>query len=68
MIYDPPEGAGLPVLKSGVAVVQKREGAKWVNSGFARVRRGGRYTYDVTAPGQYRIRYHDEHGPAVRVR
>jgi hypothetical protein len=32
------------------------------------VRRGGRYSHDVTAPGVYRLRYHDENGPAVRVR
>ena len=61
-------GRVLPVLKSGSAVVQRREGGRWVTLGVARVRRGGRYTYDVTAPGVYRLRYHDEHGPAVRVR
>ena len=38
------------------------------DAGAARVRRGGRYSYAVTAPGVYRVRYHDEHGPAVRVR
>jgi hypothetical protein len=31
------------------------------------VRRGGRYRYTVTVPGVYRVRYHDENGPAVRV-
>ena len=31
------------------------------------VQRGGRYAYDVTVPGVYRVRYHDENGPAVRV-
>ena len=61
-------GRVLPVLKSGSAVVQRREGGRWVTFGVARLRRGGRYTYDVTAPGVYRLGYHDEHGPAVRVR
>ena len=27
----------------------------------------GRYAYDATVAGTYRLRYHDEHGPAVRV-
>jgi stage II sporulation protein D len=61
-------GRVLPLLKSGVATVQWREAGKWVDLGTARVRRGGRYAYDVTAPGLYRVRYHDETGPAVRVR
>ena len=58
----------LPVLKSGVAIVQRRDAGRWVTVGTTRVRRGGRYSHDVTAPGVYRLRYHDENGPAVRVR
>jgi stage II sporulation protein D len=61
-------GRVLPVLKSGTALVQRREARKWVTVGEARVRRGGRYRYDVTVPGVYRLRYHDEDGPAVSVR
>jgi stage II sporulation protein D len=61
-------GRVLPVLKSGELTVQRRERATWVEAGKARVRRGGRYAYDVTVPGVYRVRYHDENGPAVRVR
>jgi hypothetical protein len=38
-----------------------------VKAGEARVRRGGRYSFAVTVPGVYRVRYHDENGPAVRV-
>jgi stage II sporulation protein D len=61
-------GRVLPVLKSRRALVQRREGARWVDVAHVKVRRGGRYRYRVTAPGVYRLRYHDEHGPAVRVR
>jgi stage II sporulation protein D len=61
-------GRVLPVLKSGVAIVQRRDAGRWVTVGTTRVRRGGRYSHDVTAPGVYRLRYHDENGPAVRVR
>ena len=60
-------GRVLPVLKSGRAVVQRRDAGKWIAVGVARVRRAGRYSYTVTVPGVYRIQYHDEHGPAVRV-
>ena len=60
-------GRVLPVLKSGRAQVQRRVGGKWVTVGVARVRRGGRYGYNVTVAGVYRLRYHDEHGPTVRV-
>ena len=61
-------GRVLPVLKSGRAVVQRRERAGWTDVGRVKVRRGGRYRYRVTVAGTYRLRYHDEHGPAVRVR
>ncbi len=60
-------GRVLPVLKSGTALVQRRDGKTWVTAGTVHVQRGGRYAYDVTVPGVYRVRYHDEHGPAVRV-
>ena len=60
-------GRVLPVLKGGEAIVQRRDGSSWVDAGVVRVRRGGRYSYHVTVPGLYRLRYHDEHGPAVRV-
>jgi hypothetical protein len=61
-------GRVLPVLKSRRAVVQRREGAGWADVARVKVRRGGRYAYIVTVAGVYRLRYHDEHGPAVRVR
>ena len=60
-------GRVLPVLKSGKALVQRRDAGKWVTVGVARIGRGGRYRYTVTLPGTYRVRYHDENGPAVRV-
>ena len=61
-------GRVLPVLKGGRATVQRRARSGWVDVGTVRVRRGGRYSYSVSTPGRYRIRYHDENGPAVRVR
>jgi stage II sporulation protein D len=61
-------GRVLPVLKSRRAIVQRRQGGKWVEVAKVRVGRRGRYAYDAPVPGAYRLRYHDEHGPAVRVR
>jgi hypothetical protein len=39
-----------------------------VTVGTAAVRRGGSYRAAVARAGLYRVRYHDENGPAVRVR
>jgi hypothetical protein len=47
--------------------IQLRRGSTWVKAGEVRVRRGGRYSYAVTVPGVYRVRYHDENGPAVPI-
>ena len=60
-------GRVLPVLKGVRVQIQLRRGSTWVKAGEVRVRRGGRYSYAVTVPGVYRVRYHDENGPAVRV-
>jgi SpoIID/LytB domain protein len=60
-------GRVLPLLKSGRVAVQVRRGGTWVDAGSVRVRHGGRYSFPVTVPGVYRVRYHDENGPAVRV-
>ena len=60
-------GRVLPVLKGVRAQIQLRRGRTWVKVGEVRTRRGGRYSYAVTVPGVYRVRYHDENGPAVRV-
>jgi stage II sporulation protein D len=60
-------GRVLPVLRSGRLTVQVRRGRAWIDAGTARVGRDGRYSYAVTSPGVYRVRYHDENGPAVRV-
>src|SRR4051812_44899294 len=59
-------GRVLPVLKSGRLVVQVRSGRGWSDDGTASVGRHGRYSYTVSAPGVYRVRYHDETGPAVQ--
>ena len=60
-------GRVLPLLKGVRVQIQLRQGSTWVKAGEVRVRRGGRYSYAVTVPGVYRVRYHDENGPAVRV-
>ena len=51
-----------------VTLQQRRDRGRWVTVGSTRVRRGGRYSKAVASPGVYRVRYHDETGPAVRVR
>ena len=61
-------GRVLPVLKSAQVTVQERQGGKWIGVGTTRAGKAGRYSYTVTAPGVYRVRYHDENGPAVRIR
>jgi stage II sporulation protein D len=60
-------GRVLPVLKGVRVEVQLRQSGTWVKAGETRLRRGGRYSFPVTVPGVYRVRYHDENGPAVRV-
>ena len=60
-------GRVLPVLRSGQLTVQVRNGRTWADAGTARVGKHGRYSYTVSAPGVYRVRYHDENGPAVRI-
>ncbi len=60
-------GRVLPVLKSAQVTVQQRQGGKWVVVGTTRTGKAGRYSYTVTAPGVYRVRYHDENGPAVHI-
>ena len=61
-------GRVLPVLRGARVSVQRRHGRRWITVGSTRLRRGGRYAYAVTRAGVYRARYHDETGPAVRVR
>jgi stage II sporulation protein D len=61
-------GRVLPVLRGARVTVERRHGRRWVTVGSARLRRGGRYSHAVSRPGVYRVRYHDETGPAVRVR
>jgi stage II sporulation protein D len=60
-------GRVLPVLPGARVTLQRRDGGRWVTVGSTRLRRGGRYSQAVSAAGVYRVRYHDETGPAVRV-
>ena len=60
-------GRVLPVLRGALVTLQRRDHGRWVTVGSTRLRRGGRYSQSVTQPGLYRVRYHDETGPAVRV-
>ena len=61
-------GRVLPVLKSGIATVQRRDAGAGSTSATARVRRGGRYSYDVTVPGPTACGTTTRTAPAVRVR
>jgi stage II sporulation protein D len=60
-------GRVLPVLRGQRVTLQRRDGRRWLTIGSTRLRSGGRYSQAVTRPGLYRVRYHDENGPAVRV-
>jgi stage II sporulation protein D len=61
-------GRVLPRLPGQLVVIEHRRDGRWVRVGEATVRAGGRYSHPVTRRGLYRVRYHDERGPAVRVR
>ncbi len=60
-------GRVLPALPGAGLTVQRLLGRRWVSVGTTQVRRSGRYALAVSFPGLYRVRYHDEAGPAVRV-
>jgi stage II sporulation protein D len=60
-------GRVLPELPGARVTVQRRDSGRWLTVGSTRVRGGGRYSAPVARPGRYRVRYHDETGPAVRV-
>src|SRR3954447_11622675 len=73
-------GRVLPVLPQARVTLQRRDGKRWVTLGTAPVGSGGgrlgggpvgsggACRAAVTRAGVYRGRYHDEAGPAVRVR
>jgi stage II sporulation protein D len=61
-------GRVLPVLPGARVTLQRRDNGRWLTVGSTRLRRGGRYSAAVASAGVYRVRYHDETGPAVRVR
>src|SRR4051794_8675042 len=61
-------GRVLPVLSQAQVTLQRRDGGRWVSIGSAPVDRRGAYRAAVSRAGLYRVRYHDEAGPAVRVR
>ena len=58
----------LPVLRGARVTLQRRDNGRWRTVGSTRLRSDGRYSAPVTHTGVYRVRYHDETGPAVRVR
>jgi stage II sporulation protein D len=60
-------GRVLPVLRGARVTLQRRDGGRWRTVGSTRLHRDGRYSAPVTHTGVYRVRYHDETGPAVRV-
>jgi stage II sporulation protein D len=60
-------GRVLPALPGARVTLQRREAGVWRTVGSVRLRAGGRYSAAVTSAGVYRVRYHDENGPAVRV-
>ena len=59
--------AARPARRARDAAAARRRRAG-VTVGSTRLRGGGRYSASVTSAGVYRVRYHDETGPAVRVR
>ena len=61
-------GRVLPVLRGARVTLQRRDSGRWRTVGSTRLRSDGRYSAPVTHTGVYRVRYHDETGPAVRVR
>ena len=60
-------GRVLPVLPGARVTLQRRDSGRWVTVGSTPLRGDGRYSQPVTHTGVYRVRYHDETGPAVRV-
>jgi stage II sporulation protein D len=61
-------GRVLPVLPQARVTLQRRDGGRWVTVGTTPVGGRGGYRAAVSRAGLYRVRYHDEAGPAVRVR
>ena len=61
-------GRVLPVLPGARVTLQRRDSGRWVTVGSTPLRGDGRYSQPVTHTGVYRVRYHDETGPAVRIR
>ncbi len=53
---------------SGEVLVERRTGTRWIRAGVADVSRRGRYSFAVTEPGKYRIRFREERGPVIRIR
>jgi SpoIID/LytB domain protein len=61
-------GHVLPARRGARIRVQRRGGGRWADVTETRAGRGGRYVAAVTATGRYRVRFHGDAGPAVRVR
>jgi stage II sporulation protein D len=60
-------GRVLPARPGELVRLQHRVDGRWVTIGSAAVRAGGRYSYPVVRRGRYRVRYHDDVGPPIRV-
>jgi stage II sporulation protein D len=61
-------GRVLPAPRSGLVVVQRRYGKRWVDVASARAGERGRYRAGVVRTGRYRVTAGAARTPAVRVR
>jgi hypothetical protein len=57
----------MPARRGELVVVERKLGSAWAPAGSATIGRGGRFRFDVTNAGLYRIRYGGDAGPQVRV-
>ncbi len=61
-------GEVFPAVRGALIVVQRRTADGWRVVGETRTVAGGRYRYEASSRGVYRVRYIVDHGPAVRLR
>jgi hypothetical protein len=57
----------MPARKGARVRVELRFHGRWVPAGATTTDRRGRYHVGVSAKGLYRVRYHGDAGPGVRV-
>jgi stage II sporulation protein D len=60
-------GRIVPGVRGSLAIVERREGARWVPVTSATIGRGGRFRVALTETGLYRVRSRDAASPAVRI-